>query len=167
MYTNEATEEYVNTLLTEKSNKLKSISNDLPQLKNSINSFLQANNENSIYNLCTFLNDANFITKYNCDSEIAYCIVAACITAKEFNNRSNNILFLRNIHSINEIIEVITTYTFCITNIEFGAKRNEALNYLKNKINNNELSIIALTYFVEYYSLNKINICNYISDFLY
>ena len=41
MYTNEATEEYVNTLLTEKSNKLKSISNDLPQLKNSINSFLQ------------------------------------------------------------------------------------------------------------------------------
>lgn len=167
MYTNEATEEYVNTLLTEKYNKLKSISNDLPQLKNSINSFLQANNENSIYNLCTFLNDANFITKYNCDSEIAYCIVAACITAKEFNNRSNNILFLRNIHSINEIIEVITTYTFCIINIEFGAKRNEALNYLKNKINNNELSIIALTYFVEYYSLNKINICNYISDFLY
>ena len=167
MYTNEATEEYVNTLLTEKSNKLKSISNDLPQLKNSINSFLQANNENSIHNLCTFLNDANFITKYNCDSEIAYCIVAACITAKEFNNRSNNILFLRNIHSINEIIEVITTYKFCIINMEFDTKRNEALNYLKNKINNNELSIIALTYFVEYYSLNKINICNYISDFLY
>jgi hypothetical protein len=167
MYTNEATEEYVNTLLTEKSNKLKSISNDLPQLKNSINSFLQANNENSIYNLCTFLNDANFITKYNCGSEIAYCIVAACITAKEFNNRSNNILFLRNIHSIDEIIEVITTYKFCIINIEFNTKRNEALNYLKNKINNNELSIIALTYFVEYYSLNKINICNYISDFLY
>lgn len=167
MYTNEATEEYVNTLLTEESNKLKSISNDLPQLKNSINLFLQANNENFIYNLCTFLNDANFITKYNCDSEIAYCIVAACITAKEFNNRSNNILFLRNIHSINEIIEVITTYKFCIINIEFDTKRNEALNYLKNKINNNELSIIALTYFVEYYSLNKINICNYISDFLY
>lgn len=162
MYTNEATEEYVNTLLTEKSNKLKSISNDLPQLKNSINSFLQANNENSIYNLCTFLNDANFITKYNCDSETAYCIVAACITAKEFNNRSNNILFLRNIHSINEIIEVITTYKFCIINIELIC-----CNYLKNKINNNELSIIALTYFVEYYSLNKINICNYISDFLY
>ena len=165
MYTNEATEEYVNTLLTEESNKLKSISNDLPQLKNSINLFLQANNENSIYNLCTFLNDANFITKYNCDSEIAYCIVAACITAKEFNNRSNNILFLRNIHSINEIIEVITTYKFCIINIEFDTKRNEALNYLKNKINNNELSIIALTYFVEFYLKN--NICNYISDFLY
>ena len=92
-----------------------------------------------------FLNDANFITKYNCDSKIAYCIVAACITAKEFNNRSNNILFLRNIHSINEIIEVITTYKLCIINIEFDTKRNEALKYLKNKI----------------------NICNYISDFLY
>lgn len=155
MHQYEATEKYVDTLLTEEANKLKYISNDLLQLKESINLFLQADNENSIYNLCTFLNNSNFIKTYNCDPEIAYCIVASYITAKEFNDESNNILFLRNLHSISEIIEAITAYKFCILNIEFNINQESAIDYLKNKINNKELSRIALTYFIEHFSINK------------
>lgn len=165
MHKNEATEEYVDNILAEEQHRIELIAEDLKTLKHNINLFLQADNENSIFNLCTFLNDANFIYTYNADSEIAYCIVAAYITAQEFNDSANNILFLRNLHSIEEVVHEITEYKFNIINIEFNTNRDNALNELYTKISSNKLSIIALKYFINNFSINKKHVLTYISDY--
>lgn len=165
MQKTEATEDYVENLLVCEQIRITSISKDLILLKQNINLFLQANNENSIYNLCTFLNDADFIKTYNKDSEIAYCILAAYITAQEFNDTSNNILFLCNLHSIQDIVYEITMYKFNIINIEFNTNKEHSINDIYNKISTNLLSTIALKYFIDNFSINKTYVLECISDY--
>ena len=77
-------------------------SDELTSLRSSINQFLSVNTDNSIYTLCTFLNNQTIMKTFYSISDIAYCIYAADITASEFNSQVSTVKFIEKI-SNNEI----------------------------------------------------------------
>ena len=140
-------------------------SDELASLRSSINQFLSVNTDNSIYTLCTFLNNQTIMKTFCSISDIAYCIYAADITASEFNSHVSTVKFMNNAPDINALINKVQYYKFLILNIEYDVERTTAIQTIIEKISNNEISLIALfkliytiavdkTYIMEILTLN-------------
>lgn len=130
-------------------------SGELISLRNSINQFLSANTDNSIYTLCTFLNNQTIMKTFYSVSDIAYCIYAADITASEFNSHVSTVKFMNNAPDIDALIYKVQYYKFLVLNIEYDVDRTTAIQSMIKKVNSNEISLIALFKLIYSIAVNK------------
>ena len=68
------TEQYVQSDINNINEWYSLHSDELTSLRSSINQFLSVNSDNSIYTLCTFLNNQTIMKTFYSVSDIAYCI---------------------------------------------------------------------------------------------
>ena len=130
-------------------------SDELISLRNSINQFLSVNTDNSIYTLCTFLNNQTIMKTFCSISDIAYCIYAADITASEFNSHVSTVKFMNNAPDIDALIYKVQYYKFLILNIEYDVERTAAIQAVIERISSNEISLIALFKLIYTIAVNK------------
>lgn len=138
------TEQYVQSDINNINEWYSLHSDELTSLRSSINQFLSVNTDNSIYTLCTFLNNQTIMKTFYSISDIAYCIYAADITASEFNSQVSTVKFMNNAPDINALINKVQYYKFLILNIEYDVERTTAIQTIIEKVSNNEISLIAL-----------------------
>ena len=129
-------------------------SDELTSLRSSINQFLSVNSDNSIYTLCTFLNNQAIMKTFYSVSDIAYCIYAANITASEFNSHVSTVKFMNNATDIDALINKVQYYKFIILNIEYDVE-TAAIQTIIEKISNNEISLIALSKLIYTIAVDK------------
>jgi len=149
------TEEYVESSILEDEQWHKEYDESLLSLTDSISHFLKVNTVNSLYTLCTFLTTPDIIKTFRNIPDIAHCLVAANITATEFNNNITTTLYLKDTYDISGVIKKNNYYKFLLLNIEYNVDRNNALNNLTNDIRNKKISHIAIEQLVKTTSLNS------------
>ena len=159
------TETYVESRIQEMNTWKQLHEAELISLRSSINQFLASNTAKSIYTLCTFLTDGNIFDTFKGVPDIAYCIVAATITAFEFNSSSDALPFLYNTFNIEGIINKMRSYRFLILNIEYDTERIEAQKTLSEAVKNNRLSLIAIIKLTYNIADNKSYVIRLISNY--
>ena len=152
---NNDNEQYVQSCITEMNEWNNMHADELISLRASINQFLSTNTENSIYTLCTFLNDKTIITTFLGVSDIAYCILAADMTAYEFNMHSQTPKFMYNTLNIDNLIHKLQCCRFLILNIEYDVDRNNAIDNIIKAINDQYISVTALARLILNIAVNK------------
>ena len=150
---NNDNEQYVQSCITEMNEWNNMHADELISLRASINQFLSTNTENSIYTLCTFLNDKTIITTFLGVSDIAYCILAADMTAYEFNMHSQTPKFMYNTLNIDNLIHKLQCYRFLILNI--AVNKALVIDTIIKALNTADMSETATMLYSTYKNMEK------------
>lgn len=159
-------EEYVAKLIRDQQDWNEKYGIDLQQHLDRINAFLSINSPSSLNELYQYIKADNITQNYKSEPEIAYIIVLSTIYASELSAGETNHIY-QGLTSTESAIGRFNELKFSLINIEWDFDRQGSLDFMVNAIHSQQLSLTALTYFIQISNINKGLVCDlFIEEFI-
>lgn len=130
-----------------------------------INQLLGEHSPAAYKKLCDLCNNQYFIQTLRLKEEIALVLVTIKKIYKAEVSDDVKATILDHIDCINDLRDYINEYKFLLWNIEFDVDSNQAFVSITDAITHNDLSITALSCFINLYSVDKYHIFLFLSLF--